>query len=146
MMPKQISGNTSIKDKYMRTLIKNIPYLAVFCYLVFCSLFLVWVVLNCGSEDGDTLEHVHSAWLVFQGKVPYKDFFQHHNPLLWYIGAPLVGIFPYSIKAVDAVNILTVAVTVITLIYIYKINKDFISNRIGGLIASAFYVFPHDSL
>lgn len=130
----------------MRTILKNIPQLLMACYLISCSILLAWIVINCGSEDGDTLEHVHSSWLIHQGKIPYKDFFQHHNPLLWYIGAPIVGMFPYSIKAVDAVNLLTVIITIITMIYIYKINKDFISNRIGGLIASAFYALPHDSL
>lgn len=115
-------------------------------YLLFCAGLLLWVVIYSGSGDGDTLEHVHSSWLVYHGKLPYKDFFQHHNPLLWYIGAPLVGFYEYSLRAVDAVNILTVIATLIMLFYVYRLHKDFLSNTFGGLVAAAFCVLPHESL
>lgn len=115
-------------------------------YIVFGIGLLVWTVIYSGSNDGDTLEHVHSSWMVYHGKIPYKDFFQHHNPLLWYLGAPLVGWFEYSLRAVDAVNLLTVCATATSIFYIYRLHKDFLTNALGGLIAAAFYIFPHESL
>lgn len=115
-------------------------------YLLFSVGLLYWVVIYSGSGDGDTLEHVHSSWLVYHGQIPYKDFFQHHNPLLWYIGAPLVGVYEYSLRAVDAVNILTVSVTAVTLFYILMLHRKFLSDSFGGLVAAVFCVFPHDSL
>ncbi|MBO5038466.1 MAG: glycosyltransferase family 39 protein [Alphaproteobacteria bacterium] len=130
----------------MSSLIKKIPYAILGCYLAFCSALLYWVVIYSGSGDGDTLEHVHSSWLVYSGKIPYKDFFQHHNPLLWYVGAPVVGLFEYSLRAVDAANMLTVTVTIITLFYIYRLNKDFLSTSLGGLIAASFFMLPQESL
>ena len=36
----------------------------------------------------DDWEHLSSAWFIFNGYIPYHDFFQHHNPLLWYFFAP----------------------------------------------------------
>ena len=69
---------------------KKISTVIIGLYLIFCATLLYWVVIFSGSGDGDTLEHVHTSWLVWHGKIPYKDFFQHHNPLLWYIGAPFV--------------------------------------------------------
>ena len=51
-----------------------------------------WILFNHQPKTGDDVEHIHSAWLVFQGKIPYVDFFQHHNPLIWYIFAPMVGV------------------------------------------------------
>ncbi|MCM1324442.1 MAG: glycosyltransferase family 39 protein [Acetobacter sp.] len=118
----------------------------LFSYIVFNIGLLYWVVIYSGSGDGDTLEHVHSAWLVYHGQIPYKDFFQHHNPLLWYIGAPLVGMYEYSLRAVDAVNILTATVMALTLFYVFRLHKDFLSNTFGGLVAAAFCTFSHDSL
>lgn len=115
-------------------------------YLIFSIGLLYWVVIYSGSGDGDTLEHVHSAWLVYSGQIPYKDFFQHHNPLLWYVGAPLVGMYEYSLRAVDAVNMLTVSVTALTLLYIYRMHKNFLTDKFGGLVAAAFCIFPHESL
>lgn len=41
----------------------------------------------------DHAEHLHASWLVWQGEVPYRDFFEHHHPLLWYIAAPMVALF-----------------------------------------------------
>lgn len=115
-------------------------------YLVFGVGLLYWVVIYSGSGDGDTLEHVHSSWMVYTGQMPYRDFFQHHNPLLWYVGAPLVGLYEYSLRAVDAVNMLTVTITALTLFYVYRLHKDFLTDTFGGLVAAAFCVFPHDSL
>jgi 4-amino-4-deoxy-L-arabinose transferase-like glycosyltransferase len=43
--------------------------------------------------DHDELEHVHSAWYILQGKIPYLDFYQNHNPVLWFLIAPLILFF-----------------------------------------------------
>ncbi len=56
---------------------------AVLVYLVLC------LALN-KEFDHDEFEHVHSAWYVVQGDFPYRDFFQNHNPLLWYLIAPVL--------------------------------------------------------
>jgi hypothetical protein len=98
--------------------IKKIAYSFLGFYCLYCICLLCWVVAYSGSGDGDTLEHVHSSWLIYKGKIPYKDFFQHHNPLMWYIAAPFIGMFEYSLRAVDMANMLAVTSTVITMIYI----------------------------
>ncbi len=38
--------------------------------------------------DVDELEHVHGAWSVFKGLVPYRDFFEHHTPWYYYLLSP----------------------------------------------------------
>lgn len=43
------------------------------------------------KANGDNVEHLHTSWLVWMGYIPYKDFFQHHNPLTWYLFAPFVA-------------------------------------------------------
>ena len=130
----------------MTDIIKKISLSILGLYILTGIALLFWIVVYSGSTDGDTLEHVHSSWLVYNNKIPYKDFFQHHNPLLWYVGAPFVGMFPYSLKAIDAVNMLTVCFAVIMFIYIYKIHKDFLSDKLGGLIAISFCLYAHESL
>ena len=40
--------------------------------------------------DHDEVEHLHAAWLVGQGDLPYQDFAETHNPVLWYLLAPLL--------------------------------------------------------
>jgi hypothetical protein len=46
--------------------------------------------------DGDEIEHVHSAWYVLNGAVPYVDFFEHHHALLWYLLAPVLAVLPQA--------------------------------------------------
>ncbi|MBF0275604.1 MAG: glycosyltransferase family 39 protein [Nitrospinae bacterium] len=37
----------------------------------------------------DEFEHLYSAWNVYRGEIPFKDFFEHHNLLFMYLLAPL---------------------------------------------------------
>jgi hypothetical protein len=48
------------------------------------------VVSQVHALDHDELEHLHSAWYIVTGRVPYRDFFQNHHPLFHYLFAPLV--------------------------------------------------------
>jgi len=43
--------------------------------------------------DSDEVEHLHVSWLVAQGLTPYRDFWQNHSPLFWYLLAPAVAAF-----------------------------------------------------
>lgn len=39
--------------------------------------------------DPDESQHLHAAWLISQGRVPYADFWEHHMPSLAYALAPI---------------------------------------------------------
>ncbi len=43
--------------------------------------------------DPDESQHLHAAWLIAQGRVPYADFWEHHMPLLSYALAPVTRWF-----------------------------------------------------
>lgn len=38
--------------------------------------------------DPDELEHLHAAFCVWQGQLPYRDFFEHHSPALYWCAQP----------------------------------------------------------
>ncbi len=38
----------------------------------------------------DEFEHLHAAWLVSLGQTPYVDFFEHHTPLFYFLGAAIL--------------------------------------------------------
>ena len=101
-----------------------------------------WVLFNHQPRTGDDVEHLHSAWLVYQGQVPYIDFFQHHNPLLWYLFAPLLGTFSYDIIVFDMVRIISTLVMFLTLFMCAKIVQKFICfSGLAGVVPVAA-VFP----
>ncbi len=49
-----------------------------------------------GPIDADESQHLHAAWLVGEGRIPYRDFWEHHSPLLYYVLAPLTRAFTDS--------------------------------------------------
>lgn len=74
----------------------------------------------------DTVEHIHASYLVSLGKIPYKDFFEHHNPLLWYVFASVTKIFyrsPYILPVAQCVGVCGYLVIVWL---VYKINERFV--------------------
>ena len=73
------------------------PPLVLALHLIVGLLFCLYIPWYTNSLGGDTLEHIHSSWLVYANFVPYKDFFQHHNPLLWYMFAPFVGLHAHGL-------------------------------------------------
>jgi len=50
----------------------------------------VWFIAH-RALDLDEFEHAHAAWSVAQGLLPYRDFFEHHPPGLYFAIAPLFG-------------------------------------------------------
>lgn len=69
------------------------------------SIFIVQIIglifsLVFGYVNVDSLEHLRMSWLVSQGYVPYRDFFEHHHPLLWYIYLPFTVLLPHNFMLV----------------------------------------------
>jgi 4-amino-4-deoxy-L-arabinose transferase-like glycosyltransferase len=82
-------------------------FLAVSGWLALAALAGLYVfrMFQAGFNP-DEIEHVHSAWLVLQGQRPYLDFFQHHNPLLWYCLIPVVHFWEGDANALIAARLL----------------------------------------
>src|SRR5512145_710173 len=38
--------------------------------------------------QADEWQHLKAAWSIAHGSLPYRDFFEHHTPGLWYLMAP----------------------------------------------------------
>jgi hypothetical protein len=43
--------------------------------------------------DPDEFQHLHSAWCISKGMLPYKDYFEHHTPFLHFLLAPCFRFF-----------------------------------------------------
>jgi len=53
--------------------------------------------------DQDEFLHVHSAWSIFKGLLPYRDYFDHYTPLFHLFLAPFFHFFKVEIDSADAV-------------------------------------------
>ncbi len=125
--------------KSLSLLIAKYGFILQIIFAVFLSF---WILFNHQPKTGDDVEHLHSAWLIFNGKVPYNDFFQHHNPLLWYIYAPLLGFMAYDIAVFDVVRIISTLMLFLNLYIIGLIIKRFMSKSWFASLMGVASVFP----
>lgn len=133
----KVKGASIIKNIY-----QSLPKL-YFVLQIFIGLFAsYWLLFYHQPETGDDVEHLHSTWLVSEGLTPYKDFFQHHNPLMWYIFIPIVRIFEYDIKVFDAVRILSTITMLLTLFVSSMIIKRFVCKTWYSALLVVASCFP----
>jgi hypothetical protein len=63
---------------------------------VLAAILLLAIVLRVGVVanrriDPDESQHLHVSWLLSQGQIPYRDFWEHHLPFFQYAMAPLTA-------------------------------------------------------
>lgn len=46
------------------------------------------------AMNPDEMEHLHATYLLLEGRVPYRDFWQNHTPTLWFVFAPIMAAWP----------------------------------------------------
>jgi len=127
---------------FLKSLYLNLPKVYFVLQILVGIWVSFWLLYNHQPKTGDDVEHLHSAWLVFQGNIPYQDFFQHHNPLLWYMFAPLVGYFSYSLEIFDLVREISTLVMFLTLFVAAYTVKRFVAQSWYAALLVAAAAFP----
>jgi len=92
--------------------------------------------------EGDVMEHIYDTYLVSVGYVPYRDFFEHHHPLLWYMLAPFIGLLHRNIEVIGWADYVTFCFFVWGLWFVYRIVTDFLSTRTAALLALIYVLLP----
>lgn len=91
--------------------------------------------------DADELQHLHIAWRIGQGELPYRDFFEHHPPLFPLLLAPLFRAFSEAdAAALLLARTIALGITLITLALLYRLLRRMVSPMtacigIGAMIA-----------
>ncbi len=74
---------------------------------------LVWLIRFPLSQvrffDPDEFQHMHHAWYVSMGKVPYRDFIDHHTPLYHAFLAPFFSMHDVAASASEGEAMLFLA-------------------------------------
>lgn len=115
-------------------------FMALNCLYLFVGIFI------SGKAVADDFEHLHAGWLVWNGFVPYTDFFEHHNPLLWYLFAPFIGIWGRSVFVFFAVRFIVALVSLATLYIIYRLVRDFLADKTAALLSVNIFCFSNTAL
>jgi 4-amino-4-deoxy-L-arabinose transferase-like glycosyltransferase len=59
--------------------------------------------------DPDEFQHLHSAWCISKGMLPYKDYFEHHPPFLHFMLAPWLHFFHVETDPDQAISFIFLA-------------------------------------
>lgn len=130
------------EKSFIKTVYEALPKVYFILQILIGLWVSFWLLYNHQPKTGDDVEHIHSAWLVSQGYIPYKDFFQHHNPLLWYVFSPLVSYFAYNLDIFDLVRELSTLIMFFTLFLTGVIVKKFVTHNWYAALLSVAAVFP----
>ncbi len=81
--------------------------------------------------DPDEFQHLHGAYSISQGMVPYKDYYEHHTPWLHYILRWLFPIWGTSLTTIFAARALMLVFTVGILYLTYRLGKQLYGKNVG---------------
>lgn len=83
----------------------------------------------------DELEHLHATYLVSLGKLPYRDFFEHHHPLLWYLAMPFFRVTTQTYLLLISVKVISIGVGLINLYILFILTGKFSSKHLFQVLA-----------
>ena len=95
--------------------------------------------------DPDEFEHMHSAWLISKGFLPYLHYFEHHTPAMHFLLAQFFRFFNVESDSAQAIDILIFGRRImwllsgVLLFLVFKLGKTWENWRIG-LIGTVFLV------
>ena len=108
----------------------------LFALVALLALLLLSLSVNRVLWD-DEIEHVHASWYVLQGQVPYRDFFEHHHPLLWFLLAPLIAWLGEGLAVLAAGRMLMLAAALGIAWLTWRIARRAAGHAEAGLFAVA---------
>ncbi|MBU0762305.1 MAG: glycosyltransferase family 39 protein, partial [Candidatus Altiarchaeota archaeon] len=104
-------------------------------FLVFCivsSVIILWMSFSSQSlffipSAGffDETENLHASWLVYRGYIPYRDFFEHHTPLTWYVLSPLFNFYMDDIRILNTGKQIMLLISFLDLLIVYSISRQY---------------------
>ena len=108
-------------------------------FTIVAAVIIAYALVFSGFQIVDEFEHLHASWLVSTGKLPYKDFLEHHNPLLWYVSAPIVHLFYDRAIIFYVMRFISAVASTLICFYVYKIVL-FFGDKKSAWLAVALYL------
>ena len=126
--------------------LKNI--LTSYKVISFCDIIaLIIVFIFSGVLLIDELEHLHAAYFISTGFMPFRDFFEHHHPTFLFLLVPLIKLLPENAVLVLYVGRLFMTlISVGTFYYIYKIADRFLGGKFCALLSILIFLSFYPTL
>jgi hypothetical protein len=95
--------------------------------------------------DPDELEHLHAAFCLQAGQLPYRDFFEHHAPALYWLAQPVLFLTGPQLTALWILRLgmwLLSTLAVLTTTRIARLVLDGpVAQLVAGLLLGSSIVF-----
>lgn len=107
-------------------------------FLLTNLVFALLQVLN-SPYDHDEFQHVHIAWNVFNDKIIYKDFFEHHGAVYALFNGILFDLFSLQpeLSTLTFFRFSSFIFLVLILFLVYLISAEYFKSKLAGLFSSA---------
>ena len=123
-------------------------FLTSYRTIALCDILaLITVFIFSGVLLLDELEHLHAAYFISTGSMPFRDFFEHHHPLFLFLLAPLIKIMPQNaILTLYTARVLMTFVSIGTFYYTYKIAARFLGGKFCAILSILVFLSFYPSL
>lgn len=92
--------------------------------------------------DNDEIEAIHTVWkVIFDGQI-YKDFFQNHNPFLYYLLTPIIKIFGQTTNVIYLMRLVMFCMALGIGYATYLLAKTLTNKTLGLLSIICLYSLP----
>ena len=121
-------------------------------YLTRLALILIalWISFNVTNAllvlwhqafNPDEFQHVHIAWNIAQGKVLYRDFFEHHGPLFSLVNALIIKVFhlPAAFATFYVFRWLGFTYSLVLCVGVVLLGNYLLPYRYAGWLSLAFF-------
>jgi hypothetical protein len=112
-------------------------------------------LLETLTIDPDEFEHLHVAWCMANGLVPYRDFFEHHTPWLHFLIAPFFRFYAVACDPDAAIAFIFFArriamvlagVAIALTFLLARLWRGEIAGWMSAVLLSTAVVFVHKTL
>ena len=125
-----------------------------FVYLVLFGLLLISVVFRLAltlnrEVDIDEFQHLHAAWMVSRHYLLYRDFWENHTPLFYYLLIPLFHLVREGSRLVIVARMIMSCAAFVILFLVYllaRIDHDRKTSFLAVLILSYMVIFVEKSI
>ncbi len=122
---------------------QNYPKVISVLLILFLLTNLAFALLQVYNSpyDHDEFQHVHIAWNIFNDKIIYKDFFEHHGPVFPLLNGLLFDLFDLKPALNTLVFFRLVSFTLLTIMIflVYLISTEYFKTKPAGLFSAAIF-------
>ncbi len=116
-----------------------IPILSGIILLAVCICVLQVFNRHLGHDE---FQHSHIAWLIGNGEILYRDFFDHHGPLYSILNGFAINAFSLDrdVSTIFALRALSLCFSLLTALVTYRVSLVLFRDRKSALCSVAFLV------